>query len=214
MATTRQITGLLERHLGVEVAPFAAKLVRDGVLPRRDRPVDGLDAAILLLAVAAAPSPADALETTIALQGAPVQAVHRAITSTLSSPAVWGVATEKDRERVPLTATEAIVEALRRDSGISIVSLRVEQGGASAKLNIFIRGERPAQYRAWYAQPEAHRATGLKRLAEVSGSVITALADAMNPERRSLGHSRARSCTRRRLNFTKGGDRAASSTPN
>ena len=31
MTTTRQITALLSRHLGVDVAPWAARLVREGV---------------------------------------------------------------------------------------------------------------------------------------------------------------------------------------
>ncbi len=40
MLTTRTLSLLLSRHLGVEVAPYAARLVREGLLPRRDRPVE------------------------------------------------------------------------------------------------------------------------------------------------------------------------------
>ena len=39
MPTTRQISTLLSRHLGVDCAPYAARLVRAGILPRRGEPI-------------------------------------------------------------------------------------------------------------------------------------------------------------------------------
>ena len=70
MLTTRTLSLLRSRHLGVEVAPYAARLVRDGVLARCGEPIDEREAAILLLAVAAAPDPNLAIDALRALASA------------------------------------------------------------------------------------------------------------------------------------------------
>ena len=53
-ATVRALARLVGAHLGVDAVPFAARLVRNGWLPRRDVEVDADDAAILLAAILAA----------------------------------------------------------------------------------------------------------------------------------------------------------------
>ena len=63
-ATVRTLARLVGAHLGLDVAPHAAALVRGGWLPGDDQAVDADEAAMLLAAVLAAPEPevaADAL---------------------------------------------------------------------------------------------------------------------------------------------------------
>ncbi len=62
MATTRQLCRLLQAHLGVDVVPHAARLVRPKLISRRDEDADASDAAYLLLAAMAAPTPDGAIE--------------------------------------------------------------------------------------------------------------------------------------------------------
>ena len=74
-ATVRTLARLVGTHLGLNATPFAARLVRDGWLPRRDDEVDADDAAILLAAILAGPEPAMAAErgwTPPDLRGLPV----------------------------------------------------------------------------------------------------------------------------------------------
>ena len=70
MPTTRQITTLLGRHLGVDVAPYAARLVRERLLPRGGEPIDEWEAAILLLAVTGASDPSRAFDAVRELKNA------------------------------------------------------------------------------------------------------------------------------------------------
>ncbi len=63
MITTRELCSALATALQVpSVERSAARLVRDGILPRSGEEVNECDAAVLLLAVAAAPHPDQATQ--------------------------------------------------------------------------------------------------------------------------------------------------------
>jgi len=62
MANVRDLTRILTAHLGIDVVPHAARLVRAGYLPRRDDDADEHEAADLLAAVIAAPTATEAVE--------------------------------------------------------------------------------------------------------------------------------------------------------
>ena len=72
MLTVRDATKLLSMHLGIDVVPYAARLMRDGHLPRGGRPIDEWDAAHLVLAVASCPNPFQATDALEELASAPL----------------------------------------------------------------------------------------------------------------------------------------------
>ena len=56
-ATVRTLTKLASAHLGIDAAPYAARLVCAGDFPRSSDEADEYDAATLLAAILAAPEP-------------------------------------------------------------------------------------------------------------------------------------------------------------
>ena len=67
MTTTRELCRVLATVLHVSgVERWAARLVRRGLLPRAGCEVYAIDAAVLLMAVAAAPRPEDAVRIVVA----------------------------------------------------------------------------------------------------------------------------------------------------
>ncbi len=70
MITTRELCRVLATALHVSgVERYAARLVRRGLLPRAGYEVEAIDAAVLLMAVAAAPRPEDAPHVVATLAG-------------------------------------------------------------------------------------------------------------------------------------------------
>ncbi|MCH7928917.1 MAG: hypothetical protein IIA01_00230 [Proteobacteria bacterium] len=180
--TTRQVTVLLTRYLGVEVAPYTARLVRDGVLPRSGEPIDEREVAILLLAVAAASDPGRAIDALNTLASATAEPVERSsIPCTDPRPQTWRAVTDEGFAWVMSGIVELVAAAVQGD--ISINWLSIDDGGR-AGLIVFDVGGDPSVYRAEFFHMGRPRGELMMRSAYISGSVIARLADAMNPERR------------------------------
>ena len=77
MATVRQLAKLITAHLGVDVVPYAARLVKSGLLSRRDEEADAYDAAYLIVATMAAATPDSAAEMVEAISELPLHSAWR-----------------------------------------------------------------------------------------------------------------------------------------
>lgn len=186
MATTRDIAKLLPTHLGVDVTPHAARLVRERVLPRPGRPVDDYEAASLLLAVAGASNPAQSIEVLEQLASAPLYSILRPRSVTGLDIPVWDPATPENYELAPASATDLIILALQ--GGVNITWGAIDAGGDRAVFEVSIGSGNPVHLRVNYAAPKHCRSaghTGLVRVTKFFGDVVTSLASAMRPEARN-----------------------------
>ena len=187
MATTRDITKILSVCLGVDTAPYADRLVRERILPRRGRPVDDDDAANLLLAVAGAADPSRAVEALDQLAGASLYSILRPIPVTGFSVPVWQPATPKNYELAPASAADLITLALR--GGMAIAWGAIDAGGAHALFEVKIGSDNAVQLRVGYAVRKnagSAGATGLIRVTKFFGDFVTSLTRAIRPEARNI----------------------------
>lgn len=180
MTTTRQITALLTRHLGADCAPWAARLVREGMLPRHGEPIDEREAAALLLAIFAASDPDRAVDALNTLAKAPLHQVHQGIANTALGIESWRRMPKGTFGPVAASALDVVVEAIQ--GGISINWLSIDDGGDVASFEIVVATEPPSVYRLNYLLPTTHKIETFMRLAQASGAVVGVLADALRPE--------------------------------
>lgn len=138
MLTVRDATKLLSAYLGVEVAPHAARLVRDSILPRRGKPIDEEDAASLLLAVAATADPDQAVDALSTITCAPLASIERAIPGTALGVQAWRLTTIEDSDRVPIGAAKAVAEALQ--GTVAINWMVIDDGGSTAMFELIAGG--------------------------------------------------------------------------
>ena len=183
MLTTRDITRLLTIHLGVEVAPYAAKLVREGYLPRRGDPVDEYEAAHLLLAVAGSSDPSQSIEVLEQLDSAPLSRMAHGSVRPYATGPVWSLVTDQAcYSAAPKTAFDLIAEALfGGDKSLTLRWAAINVGGRSAVFDVEFGS---ALYRLTYAAPDhgLHDLAGLTRITHLNGDVVAAVADALHFE--------------------------------
>ena len=183
MATTRDITTLMSIHLGINVARYAARLVRAGMLPQRGRRVDEDHVASLLLAVAAAADPSRAVEALEQLAGASLYSILRPIPVTGFNAPVWQPATSESYDLAPASAADLITLALR--GGMNVAWAAIDDGGAHALFEVKIGSANPVHLRVGYAVRRyagSAGAAGLIRVTKFFGDVVTSLARAIRPE--------------------------------
>ena len=180
----RKLCRLLSATLHVPgVDLWAGELVRCEFLPGLDYEVHALDAALLLMAVVAAPRPADAPLVVTTLADIPLIFVERKVGSTRFP--TWVPGTSDDIDLMfddPFEALTAAIEETPDPEGqFLFASLKVEQSGLSAELHGCL-GADYQEYRAGYALRGAGKPSGLTRFVEIHRDVIQAIAGAMWPE--------------------------------
>ena len=181
MLTVRDATKLLSIHLGVDVVPYAARLVREEWLPRGGVAIDEYEAAHLLLAVAGSFDPSRSIEALERLKQVSIYSIDRA-TSTNAPKGLWTwqLATKETYNVAPVSAVDIVIEALF--DGITIEWAVIDDGGHAATFEVVAAEQ--ARFRINYAMRERRAAIGCRRLTQVYSTVISALADALHPEER------------------------------
>ena len=123
MTTTRDLCGALGAALQVPgVERYAARLVRDGYLPRAGDEVDEGDAAILLLAVAAAPHPDQATDAIESLMSRRLMLLSRDI-----GGGIVIEAQDAGRALMSETVVAALAGALEFESFGNIPGLQIDR---------------------------------------------------------------------------------------
>ena len=179
----RELCRLLNATLylpGVDL--WAEQLGSRELLPSLDHEVNALDAALLLMAVVAAPRPADAPRVVVMLADLPLAFVDRRVGS--AKWPTWVPGSGHDIATMygdPLDALAAAIEvALDPEGQFVFGSLKIAEGGASAELHGCL-GAEYHQYRAGYALRGLGSQTGLTRFVEIHRDVVEALAGALWP---------------------------------
>ena len=170
-----------------DVQRWAASLVRAGLLPRAGAEADASDAAVLLLAVAAAPEPKDAARVVAGLGALPLLCLERNDGGLALEK--WAPATEEDLSLVspdPGHAVAWAIESVSMPPGtegkFEFGRLRIEEGGVNALLHGWVHfGGVVREYRAIYALPGPDLSPPLCRLIEIRASAIKAIANALTP---------------------------------
>lgn len=173
MATTRQITAILTRHLGVDVTPWAARLVREGMLPRRGEPIDEREIAALLLAVFATSDPDRAIDALTTLEGTSLRQVEHAIAGTAPGVRAWRREANETFANMAESPLDLVAEALQ--GGIVIDWMAIHDGGGVATFEIVVAGDRPFAHRLGFMDAATQSHSGIMRLAQIDGAVIGAL---------------------------------------
>ncbi len=195
MATTREFSRLLSAHLGVDVVPHAAGLVRAGIVSRRDEEADAYDAAYLLLATMAAPNPDDAVSVVETMLSLPVRAIWRLHGSIplIEPSGGWIPATEAEQGLLPNDFIDTIAVSLDEElSGPEVpaetvfrpIRIAAEQG----RHSVTIRGWRVVagnyyELEATYSDV-CPTLTSMRRIAEVNCGTFSALAELLRNEPR------------------------------
>ena len=179
MTTTRQLCRALGAALQVrEVERHAARLVRDGYLPRAGEEADEQDSALLLLVILGTPRPEQASQVAETMMDLPRQRVSVA-TGFLEG---WMPATKADEAYIAPTLVGLIADGLEcMRLGMSSVSLDLitaAQGEAHVTVKLLVG---PQFYRATYGMPVVSSA-GLRTFASVSSAALRALADSLKPD--------------------------------
>ena len=188
MATTRQLCRLLGAHLGVDVVPHAAHLVRAGLLSRRDGPVDPYDVAHLLVAVLGAPTAEEAVAVVDSVMNLPLD------TAWSRRGQTWSPAMEVEKTLLPIDPIAAIANHLDETSGrrvtetvmdFEVMRLAVVEGGRSVTISgrSIVVGNN-CELDATYTEPRAPSLTGMSRLAEIHNGTLTALAKLLRDQPR------------------------------
>ena len=180
MLTVRDAVKLLSVYLDVEVVPYAARLMRHGVLPRRGEAIDEREAATLLLAIAVTADPDRAVDALAVLGGAPLRHVERPILGTAPDVQTWQRTTRHDSHRLPLEALEVVTEALQ--GNLAINWLAIDDGGGAAMFETAVDEGCPLFCRVVYAVQRGAPVMGMKRVTQINGAVVIALANALRPE--------------------------------
>ncbi len=185
MTTTRDLCRAMGAALRVPgVEKYAARLVRDGYLPRAGEEVDEHDAATLLLAVAAAPHPEQATDVIESLMGLSPRTFSWSSNDFVPRFVFgehWTFADNPSRW-MAATAIEEIADVLANESAeVHCDRLVVEQGGANATLYLrsMIFGEHRT-YRMHYGDARSFSA-GLWTTVEIPQASINAVVEALRP---------------------------------
>ncbi len=169
MATALQVPGV-ERH--------AARLVRDGLLPRSAEEANERDAAVLLLAVLGTADPDQASHAVERLVGLP----RLWVSTGMGFVEGWLPATDGNQARFALTLVDLvrdILECLVEDiPGVRAGQITVARDDAN--VTVFVHSE-PEFYRVTYGAPSA-AIVGLRVSASISGDEMRALADSLKPD--------------------------------
>ncbi len=179
MTTTRELCRAMATALqvpGVEL--HAARMVRDGLLPRSGAETDERDAAMLLLAVLGTADPNQASQTAERLAG-----LSRLWVSKQSGFWDWLIPTA-DAGEAPFAPTlidlvRDVLECLVTDTpDILAGEIRVVRDDADVTVFVYFDA---ALYRIKYAAPSVAIA-GLRMSASISGAAVQALADSLKPD--------------------------------
>ena len=179
MTTTRQLCRVLSATLQVPgIERHAARLVRDGLLPRSGEEADERDAAMLLLAVLGTADPDQASQTVERLAGL----VRSQVSEAMGFLEGWLPTTDAGQSGFALTLADLIrdiLECLVDDlPGIQAGEITIARDGADATVFIY---SSPEFYRVTYGAPSVAIA-GLRVSASISGDEIKALADSLKPD--------------------------------
>ena len=183
MTTTRELCGALSAILRIpNVERHAARLVRDGLLPRSGEEVDEEDAARLILAVAAEPHPDQASEAIETLMSRKLMFLSRSV-----APRVVIQGLDADRSLMPETVVDALAGALEFEifgniPGLQIDRLSVECGGLGATIDVLTH--MPNELAAYCAQYGGIDPSpiGLRTYTVVSGTTLRAVAAILQPD--------------------------------
>ena len=184
--TIRDLCAVIGSALHIpDVQRWAAPLVRAGLLPRARSEADASDAAVLLLAVAAAPDPKDAPRVVTGLGTLPLLCLERNDGGLALEK--WAPPTDEDLLLVSPDPGHAVAWAIESASmsadtegKFQFGRLRIEEGGVNALLHGWIHfGGVVREYRAIYALPGPDISPPLRRLTELKASAINAVADAL-----------------------------------
>jgi len=170
MASTRDLCRVLGAALHVhDIERYAARLVRDGWLPRAGAEVDESDAATLMLAVAGAAHPSQAGEAVEAISGLPL-----ALMSPSSMPEIETLA--------PASPLDAIADAIANLGRHPFTLVTVEQGAACVVVQGFV-SDRPCGqfFTATYGDISTER-HGLRVYVEIPPAALEAVAAALVPQ--------------------------------
>ena len=180
MLTVRDATELFTAQLGVDVEPYAAKLVREGYLPRRGVAIDEYEAAYLLLAVAGSSDPSRSIEALEQLASAPLGRMSHGLATPAAIDPIWHSVTDHVYYSLaPQTAFDLMVESLLgSDKSLTLKWAAINAGGRSAVFDVEFGC---ALYRLVYAAPDhgLHDLAGLTRITHLNGDVVAAVADAL-----------------------------------
>ncbi len=179
MITTRDLCRAMGAALQVRgVERYAARLVRDGYLPRAGEEVDEHDAAILLLAVLGTADPNQASETAERLAALP----RLRVSEQLGFLEWWTPTTDADQSRFELTLVDLVRDILKclvEDTpGVRAGKIIVVRDDAD--VTVFVHSG-TGFYRVAYGAPSI-AITGLRVSASISGDGLKALADALKPD--------------------------------
>ena len=179
MITTRELCRALSTALQVpNVERYAARLVRDGLLPRSGEEVGEHDAAVLLLAVLGSANPDQASQTFERLAGLPRSQVSEA----MGFLEGWLPTTDAGQSRFALTLADLIrdiLECLVDDlPGVRAGQITVARDDADVTVFVHSGAE---FYRVSYGAPSVAIA-GLRVSASISGDVMKAIADSLKPD--------------------------------
>ena len=186
----RELCRLLSATLHVpDIGHWAERLVDRELLPGLDSEVTALDAALLLMAVVAAPRPEDAPHAVVTLADLP----RMSTMCRVPGPEIetWARCTDADRAAMPDDPLDALATAIEQepfpDSRFFFLSLKIEGGGARAEL-LGRLGDDLQACRAQFYLPDSGLPSGLTRTAEIHGDVIQAISDAMWPAAERVIH--------------------------
>ena len=189
MTTTRELCRVLATALHVPgIERYAARLVRDGLLPCSSEEVDERDAAMLLLAVAATPYPAQATQVVEILASLNLGYLVRKLTAFALLQC-----DDDDRALMPGNVVDAVAEALEFETfngvpGFQITRLSVEQGGQGVALDArMYLPEETRRYSAQYGEPDL-LPSGIQFSAVVLPSALSAVARAFQPQTGRQAH--------------------------
>ena len=183
MTTTRELCRLLSATLHIPgVDRWAEQLSSRELLPGLDHEVYALDAALLLMAVAAAPRPADAPRVVVMLANLPLTFVERR-TGSAKFP-TWIPGTDDDIGAMfgdPLEVLAAAIEEAPDPEGQFLFgSFKIAESGLSAELHGCL-GADYHEYRAGYALKGARSRSGITRFVEIHRDVIQTIAGGLWP---------------------------------
>ncbi len=181
MTTTRQLCRVLATALHVPgVERHAARLVRDGLLPRSGEEIDEHDAAVLLLTVLGTTDPNQASQTAERLAGLSRVRVSESIGFWTMSG--WIPATDADQARFALTLVDLIRDILKcLVEGLpGVYAGRITVARDDADVTVLVRSGAEF-YRVTYGAPSVAVA-GLRVSASISGDRVKALADSLKPD--------------------------------
>ena len=179
MTTTRDLCGALGAALQVPaVERHAARLVRNGYLPRAGEEVDEHDAAILLLAVLGTADPNQASQAAERLAGLP----RLRVSTQLAFLEWWMPATDADQSQFELTLVDLVRDILgclvEDTPGVRAGEITVVRDDAD--VTVFVHSG-TGFYRVTYGAPFVAIA-GIRVSASISGDGLKVLADSLKPD--------------------------------